>query len=109
VTRDVVPDPTWRGFVFHFRPGHSEDEKLARAAALLGIARAGFAHVSERTTILPSPVLGHRDVIAALDAALGAGRLAVTGNWFAGMAVEDCVLRSRAEWRRVGGTPAGAP
>ena len=109
VTRDVVPDPTWRGFVFHFHPGHSEDEKLARAAALLGVPRAELADVSERHSVLPSPALGHRDVIAGLDAALGSGRLAVTGNWFAGLAIEDCVLRSRAEWQRVGGAPAGAP
>jgi UDP-galactopyranose mutase len=101
VTRDVVPDPTWRGFVFHFHPGHGEDEMLARAAALLGVSRGDLAHVTRRRTVLPSPVLGHRDVIAGLDAALGSGRLAVTGNWFAGLAIEDCVLRSRAEWQRV--------
>jgi hypothetical protein len=29
VTRDVVPDPTWRGFVFHFQPGHAEADRLA--------------------------------------------------------------------------------
>ena len=106
VTRDVVADPTWRGFVFHFQPGHREDEKLARVAALLGVTRAELAHVTERRTVLPSPALGHRDVIAGLDEALGkapgAGRLAVTGNWFAGLAIEDCVQRSRAEWQRVG-------
>jgi len=102
VTRDIVADPTWRGFVFHFQPGHTEAERLARAAALLGVARADLAHVTERHTVLPSPALGHRDVIAGLDAALGAG-LAVTGNWFAGLAIEDCVQRSRTEWQRVAG------
>jgi oxygen-dependent protoporphyrinogen oxidase len=106
VTRDVVPDPTWRGFVFHFHPGHTEDEKLARITALLGVARTELAHVTERRTVLPSPALGHRDIVAGLDAALASERLAVTGNWFAGLAIEDCVLRSRAEWQRVGGIPA---
>ena len=102
VTRDIVPDPTWRGFVFHFQPGHSEADKLARIAALLGIGRAEFAHVAERRTVLPSPVLGHRQVVAALDAALaGEPRLAVTGNWFAGISIEDCAQRSRAEWQRI--------
>jgi UDP-galactopyranose mutase len=52
--------------------------------------------------VLPSPVLGHKDVVAGLDAALAAQpRLAVTGNWFAGLSIEDCVQRSRAEWQRV--------
>jgi UDP-galactopyranose mutase len=106
VTRDVVADPTWRGFVFHFHPGLDEDIKLARVAAVLGVTRARLAEVSERRTVLPSPALGHRDAIAELDAALGATRVAVTGNWFAGLAIEDCALRSRAEWQRVGSPPA---
>ncbi|TMQ25366.1 MAG: FAD-dependent oxidoreductase [Deltaproteobacteria bacterium] len=88
-------------FVFHFRPGHTEDDKLARIAALLGIERGDIAYRAERRTVLPSPVLGHRDVVVGLDAALAAERIAVTGNWFAGLSIEDCVLRSRAEWQRV--------
>lgn len=106
VTRDIVPDATWRGFVFHFQPGHAEDERLARVTALLGVARTELADVTHRRAVLPSPVLGHRDVVAGLDAALAAHRLAVTGNWFAGLSIEDCVQRSRAEWQRVGGSPA---
>jgi len=108
VTRDVVPDETWRGFVFHFQPGHGEDEKLARVAALLGVGRGALAHVSERRSVLPSPALGHHDIVAGLDAALGSQRLAVTGNWFAGLAIEDCMLRSRAEWQRIGAAVAAA-
>jgi UDP-galactopyranose mutase len=106
VTRDVVPDPTWRGFVFHFQPDHTEDEKLSRVGALLGVSRSDLAHVVERRTVLPSPVIGHRETVASLDAALASGRLAVTGNWFAGLAIEDCVIRSRAEWQRVSGASA---
>jgi UDP-galactopyranose mutase len=101
VTRDVVADPIWRGFVFHFQPGHSEADRLARITALLRIARPDLADVSQRRTVLPSPVLGHRDTVAALDAALASHRLAVTGNWFAGLSIEDCAQRSRAEWQRV--------
>jgi oxygen-dependent protoporphyrinogen oxidase len=109
VTRDVVPDPAWRGFAFHFQPGHAEADRLARATALLGVARADLADVSQRRTTLPSPVLGHKDVVAGLDAALAAQpRLAVTGNWFAGLSIEDCVQRSRAEWQRVSGAAGTA-
>jgi UDP-galactopyranose mutase len=108
VTRDVVPDPAWRGFVFHFQPGHSEGEKLARAEALLGVTRADFAERAERRTVLPSPALGHREVVDGLDAALAGQRICVTGNWFAGLAIEDCVLRSRAEWQRVAGAASAS-
>jgi oxygen-dependent protoporphyrinogen oxidase len=107
VTRDVVPDPTWRGFVFHFQPGHPEADRLARVTALLGVARADLADVSQRRSVLPSPALGHKDIVAGLDAQLAAQpRLAVTGNWFAGLSIEDCVQRSRAEWQRVAAAPA---
>jgi hypothetical protein len=27
--------------------------------------------------------------------------VAVAGNWFGGLAIEDCVLRSRSEWERL--------
>lgn len=106
VTRDVVPDPSWRGFVFHFQPGHDEDTRLARITRLLGVERGDLAERVDRRTVLPSPALGHRDVVAALDAALASERIAVVGNWFAGLAIEDCAQRARAEWQRVGGAPA---
>jgi UDP-galactopyranose mutase len=101
VTRDVVPDRAWRGFVFHFRPGASADERLERVSAVLGVPRAELAARAERHTVLPAPVAGHADVVAALDAALAGGRLAVTGNWFAGLALEDCALRSCNEYARI--------
>jgi oxygen-dependent protoporphyrinogen oxidase len=102
VTRDVVPDPVWRGFTFHFQPGLSADERLRRAVAVLGIDRGGAESVVERRSVLPSPVLGHHDLVRDVDRLLAGTRLAVTGNWFAGLSIEDCVQRSRAEWSRVG-------
>jgi UDP-galactopyranose mutase len=101
VTRDVVPDPAWRGFAFHFRPGLGPEERLARAAEVLGIAPGDARWPAERRTVLPSPVLGHQDLVREVDRLLQGGRLALTGNWFGGLAIEDCVLRSRAEWARV--------
>jgi UDP-galactopyranose mutase len=101
VTRDVVPDPEWRGFTFHFRPGATREERLRRAAEVLGIRETDMHAVAERRAVLPSPRAGHAERIAAIDRELAGGRLALTGNWFGGLAIEDCVLRSRAEWRRV--------
>ena len=101
VTRDVVPDPAWRGFAFHFKPGLSADERLGRAARLLRLAPSDIEGRAERRSVLPSPVLGHQDVVRELDRLLAGTRLAVTGNWFGGLAIEDCALRSRAEWARI--------
>jgi UDP-galactopyranose mutase len=32
---------------------------------------------------------------------LAGTRLALTGNYFTGVAIEDCVIRSRQEWVRL--------
>ncbi len=103
VTRDPVPDPDWRGFAFHFRPGLAPEERLRRAVAVLGLQPGDLTALSERRTVLPSPVLGHQQLVAELDGALQGSRLAVTGNWFAGLSLEDCAQRSRSEWARVAG------
>ncbi len=101
VTRDPVPDAHRRGFAFHFKPGHGREERVRRVAEVLGVARADLEDVVEKTTALPSPVLGHDRLVREIDRLLEGGRLAVTGNFFEGLAIEDCVARSAAEWRRV--------
>ena len=101
VTRDPVPDPAWRGFAIHFRPGLSPAARLERACALFRLRPDDLEAVSERQTVLPSPVLGHQELVQELDRLLLGSRLALTGNWFGGLAIEDCALRSRQEWARV--------
>jgi UDP-galactopyranose mutase len=104
VTRDVFPDARWRAFAFHFKDGRANrDEKLRRAARALGVPHADFAEVVEARRTLPSPALRHGEVVSEIVAALGDERLALTGNYFDGLAIEDCVQRSFAEWGRVGG------
>ncbi len=100
VTRDSLPDPGRRAFVFHFKPGLARDEKLRRAAAVLRVKVADLEDVSERTSVLPSPVLGHEEVVREVDRISSGSRLCITGNWFAGLSIEDCVERSRQEWAR---------
>lgn len=101
VTRDVVPDPQWRACTLHFRAGSSREERLQRAAEVLALAPEDLHVVSERRALLPMPRRGHAELVAELDRALAPEPLALTGNWFGGLAIEDCVLRSRAEWRRL--------
>jgi UDP-galactopyranose mutase len=101
VTRDPFPDPERRAFAFHFRPGLSRDEKLARMAAVLRAPREALGEAIEARRTLPSPALGHDRIVADVDRCVAGTRLAVTGNYFAGLAIEDCVLRSNAEWARI--------
>jgi len=101
VTRDPVPDPAWRAFAFHFKTGKTDLERRARIAEILRVAPGDFVEVTRRMTLLPSPALGHDRVVGELDRMLAGSRLALTGNYFDGLAIEDCVQRSRAEWARV--------
>lgn len=106
VTRDVVPDPEWRAFTLHFRAGASAEQRIRRACEVLALTRADLQAVSERHAELPSPRLGHGELVHAIDRLLAPQPLALTGNWFGGLAIEDCVLRSRAEWRRLAALPS---
>ena len=105
VSRDFLDDPRLRGFAFHF-PGdrYGEDERLRAACTALDATperAAAVAHVRNR---LPSLRTGHAGRIAALDRALAGTPVAVTGNWFLGVSIEDCVTRSREEHERMFGT-----
>ncbi len=101
VTRDPVPDPDWRAFAFHFKTGKTDDERRARIAQILQVEQGDFEEVTRRMTLLPSPVLGHDRTIAEIDRMLEGTRLALTGNYFEGLAIEDCVQRSIGQWARV--------
>ena len=101
VSRDTVPDPNWRGFAFHFRAGVTRDEALRQATMLLAVEGNAIEHVAERDVVLPSPVVGHQQIVLSIDKHIVGTPLFITGNYFGGLAIEDCVLRSRAEAARL--------
>ena len=104
VSRDTAPDPAHRGFTFHFRPGAlGEEGKLNRIAQVLNVPRGAFGagNVATRINRLPALRVGHGDWTDTVDRALAGSRLALTGNYFTGVAIEDCVTRSRQEFERL--------
>jgi protoporphyrinogen oxidase len=101
VSRDVIPDDRFRALAFHFRTGLTLDERLNRIAKVTGASRETFVHVSEHESALPSPELGHANIVRAIDQGIAGTHVYVTGNYFGGLALEDCVLRSTAEARRL--------
>lgn len=104
VSRDTVPDARFRGFTFHFRPGALDEEgKLNRIAQVLNVPRIelGSENVAAKINLLPALRVGHGDLIYAVDNGLMGNRLALTGNYFTGVAIEDCVTRARAEFERL--------
>ena len=100
VTRDPFPDPERRSFTFHFRDGVSRQDQLQRMAEVLRCTAGELGEPLARKTVLPSPALGHDRIVAGLDRLLAGKRLALAGNYFQGLAIEDCVLRSFAEYAR---------
>lgn len=104
VSRDTVPHPSYRGFAFHFKAGKVPLEgKLKRIAEVLQVRTDELQQVVERESRLPSPVVGHHAITADIDRALAGSKLYVTGNYFAGMAIEDCIVRSKKEFERLSG------
>ncbi len=102
VSRDTRPDPRYRGFSFHFRPNRlDEQQKLARICQVLQIQPEQIADHASTINRLPSLALGHADLIAQIDGRLAGERLGLTGNYFAGVSIEDCLLRSRSEFERL--------
>ncbi|MBV5290506.1 MAG: FAD-dependent oxidoreductase [Pelodictyon phaeoclathratiforme] len=104
VSRDTVPDDNYRGFVFHFKPGLDEKTKRSRITEVLGIGFSKIEHTESKQNTVPTLRLGHHEWLEKTDALLkGNKSLLLTGNYFGGMAIEDCVSRSKSEFARLKG------
>jgi protoporphyrinogen oxidase len=102
VSRDYVGDEQFRGFTFHFRPGEATaDDQLNRACTALGIEQDAIAGLERVVNRLPALRVGHADLVARIDAGLTGKRLGITGNWFHGVSIEDCLTRSEQEHARL--------
>ena len=77
------------------------EELAAKLADAAMYEPAQIADQASTTNRLPSLVLGHTDLIAEIDSRLSGERLGLTGNYFAGVSIEDCLLRSRSEFERL--------
>lgn len=109
VTRDPFPDDARRAFVFHFRPGVDRARRLQRIADVLRVGVDALGEPVERRLTLPAPTVGHGDIVDRIDGLLAGDRLALVGNYFDGLAIEDCVQRAFDEWARIEGQPSVGP
>lgn len=102
VSRDTVAHPASRGFTFHFKTGQQDRQaQLQTIAAVIGVPVNKFREVANKTNVLPSFRTGHGDWLERVDAQLAGERLLLTGNYLAGMSIEDCVRRSGTEATRL--------
>ncbi|OGR13435.1 MAG: amine oxidase [Deltaproteobacteria bacterium RIFOXYB12_FULL_58_9] len=103
VTRDPFPDPDRRAFTFHFRPGISREKKRKRIVEVLRLRHEDLPSTLENAVTLPSATVDHAHKVAEIEKHIP-DSLALVGNYFEGLAIEDCVGRAFAEWNRVGST-----
>ncbi|MCU7930367.1 MAG: FAD-dependent oxidoreductase [Candidatus Thiodiazotropha sp. (ex Codakia rugifera)] len=106
VSRDLVADEHYRAFTFHFRPGRlDEAERLARITAVLGVSETAIQSTVSCHNRLPALRLGHAERIDWIDKTLQGQNLALTGNWFSGVSIEDSLIRSDQECQRLFNNP----
>lgn len=105
VSRDVIPDPDLRGFTFHFKPDIANyEEKIARIKEVLKVKASDLKEVIEKDNYLPALKVGHDSLVEKIDAMLSANNVFLTGNYFYGMAIEDCVTRSLDQFNKLSAT-----
>ncbi|MCM8855044.1 MAG: FAD-dependent oxidoreductase [Candidatus Thiodiazotropha sp.] len=102
VSRDLVADEHYRAFTFHFRPGRLDKAgRLARIVQVLGVSETAIQSTVSCHNRLPALRLGHAERITWIDKTLQGQPLALTGNWFSGVSIEDSLVRSYQECQRL--------
>ena len=102
VSRDTVKHDSYRGFTFHFKPGILDNNaQIKRIAEVLGVKLAQIEHIAAKENFVPSLKVGHDALIGKIEQSISVSRLFLTGNYFDGMAIEDCVSRSLKEFLRL--------
>jgi protoporphyrinogen oxidase len=102
VSRDVVEDEKYRGFVFHFKPGVLDNTaKTEFICKVLGISKDKIKDTFYVRNVVPSFKLGQKSIVKEIDSILKGKKLLLTGNYFSGMAIEDCISRSKSEFSRI--------
>lgn len=108
VARDTVSHDRYRGFTFHFKPGLlSLEAKLKRIEKVLGVGRSGLGQPVEKMNFIPSLKVNHGELVRAIDKTTSGSPLFLTGNYFDGVAIEDCVIRSMKEFTRLKASHGG--
>ncbi|MGD2056081.1 MAG: amine oxidase, partial [Gammaproteobacteria bacterium] len=75
--------------------------RLQRGAAILGIGADRIAGTRHTRNRLPALRAGHEHLVRHIDNALEHTGLGLTGNYFYGVSIEDCLTRSRKEFLRL--------
>lgn len=99
VTRDVLADGKYRGFACHFQKDDiSDSEQKTTMAKLLAIDE--LPQTTKANHTLPLIKIGHKERMAGIINQAEKMGVYITGNYFNGLSLEDCVERSSQEAKR---------
>lgn len=99
VTRDVLANEKYRGFACHFQENDaSNGEQKETMAKLLSLDEIPQTVRASHT--LPLIKVGHKERMAAIISQAQKTGIYITGNFFNGLSLEDCVERSNDESKR---------
>ena len=102
VSRDVVNSSEYRGFTFHFIPGKlNQTDQIEFICNVLKIDKKDIIDKYFIKNTVPSFKLGQNLITQKLDNLLKNENILLTGNYLTGMAIEDCVTRSKEEYNRL--------
>jgi protoporphyrinogen oxidase len=101
VSRDPVRDGRLRSFTFHFEKGRFKlPESVDLICNVLGIRNSDIAEQKYSEHALAARRLHDIDIEKKTDGMLNGRHIYITGNYFGGLSMEDCVTRSRREAER---------
>jgi oxygen-dependent protoporphyrinogen oxidase len=101
VTRDVMEHNESRGFAFHFEENNiPKEEQEALMAKMLGVDESDLGETIVANHRLPVLDLGHKERIQYIQNLAEEAGVYLTGNYFNGLSLEDCVERSVNECKR---------
>jgi protoporphyrinogen oxidase len=101
VSRDLVSDERFRSFTFHFEKGKLQlPEQINLICNVLGIRSSDIIEQKFSKHTLPVRCLQNRNIEKDADSLLKHKPIYLTGNYFKGLSMEDCVTRSKCEAER---------
>lgn len=102
VSRDYLHDTHNRGFTFHFPKDRLDpNRQIGRIREVLQIPKDQLATSIYTNHRLPAMRSNHVERVTIIDKFLAKTGLMLTGNYFLGVSMEDCLTRSYSEWQRL--------
>ncbi|PVX52483.1 protoporphyrinogen oxidase [Balneicella halophila] len=98
VSRDIVSNENYRGFSIHSQGNLTANDLRTLLCEELNITPNSILQEKYKNNYLPQLRKGHEELLEAMTEEIASlENIYVTGNYFQGLSLEDCLLRSKEE------------